>query len=463
MASEHEVRISDNDRNEVVDHLRAFTGDGRLTLDEFEERVEIVLNARTRSELAPALDGLPPVSLTIDQRPPPPPLVASPAGGDTVPAGKTRWIVSVMSGSDRKGRWRITRRTNVVSVMGGASLDLRQAVFESSVVDITCVAVMGGVEIIVPEGVPVDFDGFVLMGGRDEKVADVPVLPGAPLVRVRAYGVWGGVSVKSKPPPGTKRPRRSRSRSRDRADEPDEQPATPGFMSPPPPPPPPPLPLTPGTPPLGPIPIFGQAEPVPVVSDRHAPTPEAPAYAADAPSTNGNANGAAHHEPGTLTIVATDIVGSTSLAERMGDQRWLTVLRAHNAAVREQITRHHGTEVKQSGDGFIATFRSSRDAVRTAVSIRRSVGSLDTPGLDAPLQLRIGVHAGELEHDGDDVYGVNVSTVCRIADAAAPGEILVSGVVRELADSTSDLSFGESREVVLAGRTYPLRVHTAFG
>ena len=91
-----------------------------------------------------------------------------------------------MGGSDRKGRWRITRRTNVVAVMGGASIDLRQAVFESAVVDITCVAVMGGVDIIVPEGVPVDFDGFVLMGGRDEKVADVPALPGAPLVRVRA-------------------------------------------------------------------------------------------------------------------------------------------------------------------------------------------------------------------------------------------------------------------------------------
>ena len=80
-----------------------------------------------------------------------------------------------------------------------------------------------------------------------------------------------------------------------------------------------------------------------------------------------------------------------------------------------------------------------------------------------PLTLRIGIHAGELEHDGADVYGVNVSTACRIAGAASPGEILVSGVVRELADSTSDLTFGESREVVLAGRSYPLRVHAAYG
>ena len=476
VASEHEVRISDHDRNEVIDQLRAFTGDGRLTLDEFEERVEIVLAARTRSELEPALADLPPVPLTIDQRPAPP----APAAGDAPPQGKARWIVSVMGGSDRKGRWRISRRTNVVAVMGGASLDLRQAVFESSVVDITCVSVMGGVDVIVPEGVPVDFDGFILMGGRDERVADVPTLPGAPLVRVRAYGMWGGVTVKSKPPPGTRRPR-SRGRGRSRADSPDDPPPR-SFTNDVPPPPPPP-PLTPGTPPLVHLPPNDLSVPVPVVPEgvpRSRPSrrsggcrPVLPAPARDPmrlrhPSgsvgTNGtSSNGSTDHGFGTLTIVATDIVGSTSLAERMGDQRWLTVLRAHNAAVREQIARHHGTEIKQSGDGFIATFRSSRDAVRTAVAIRRSVGSLDSPSLDAPLELRIGVHAGELEHDGADVYGVNVSTACRIAGAAAPGEILVSGVVRELANSTSDLAFGESREVVLAGRSFPLRVHAAYG
>ena len=469
VASEHEVRISDRDRNEVIDQLRAFTGDGRLTLDEFEERVEVVLTARTRSELAPALADLPPVPLSIDERPPPP--APQHPAGDTRPPDKARWIVSVMGGSDRKGRWHISRRTNVVAVMGGAALDLRQAVFESSVVDITCVAVMGGVDVIVPEGVPVDFDGFVLMGGRDERLADVPTLPGAPLVRVRAYGLWGGVTVKSKPPPGTRKPR-SRGRGRSRSHSPDDPPPR-SFTHDVPPHPPPPLPLTPGTPPLVHLPPNDLSIPVPVIppfgrpqqgrADPRAES-EPPEPSRASVGTNGATNNGDHgHEFGTLTILATDIVGSTSLAERMGDQRWLTVLQAHNAAVREQISRHHGTEIKQSGDGFIATFRSSRDAVRTAVAIRRSVGSLDEPSLETPLTLRIGVHAGELEHDGADVYGVNVSTACRIAGAAAPGEILVSGVVRELADSTSDLTFGESREVVLAGRSYPLRVHAAYG
>jgi class 3 adenylate cyclase len=162
---------------------------------------------------------------------------------------------------------------------------------------------------------------------------------------------------------------------------------------------------------------------------------------------------------GTLSIVATDIVGSTAIAETLGDQGWLQVLRAHNHAVREQLTSHHGTEVKQSGDGFLATFRSARDAVRAAVAIRQAIGKLDLPDETPPLRLRIGVHAGELEHDGHDVYGVNVSTACRIASVAEPDEILVSGVVRELAASTSDLSFGTGREVQLAGRAYPIKVH----
>src|SRR5262249_38699249 len=153
------------------------------------------------------------------------------------------------------------------------------------------------------------------------------------------------------------------------------------------------------------------------------------------------------------SILATDIVGSTALAESLGDQRWLTVLQAHNQAIRREISSHRGTEVKQSGDGFVATFRSARDAVRAGVAIRSAVDALDIPNLATPLQLRIGVHAGEVEHDGSDVYGVNVSTACRIAGAARPGEVLVSGVVHDLADSTSDLSFGEDRQVELAGRS----------
>ena len=220
VASEHEVRISDHDRNEVIDQLRAFTGDGRLTLDEFEERVEVVLAAgRAPSSNRPSPTCRRCRSPATSARRPRRRLRPR----DPLPRDKARWIVSVMGGSDRKGRWRISRRTNVVAIMGGASLDLRQAVFESSVVDITCVSVMGGVDVIVPEGVPVDFDGFILMGGRDERLADVPTLPGAPLVRVRAYGMWGGVTVKSKPPPGTRSPR-SRGRGRSRSGRPDDPP-----------------------------------------------------------------------------------------------------------------------------------------------------------------------------------------------------------------------------------------------
>jgi class 3 adenylate cyclase len=188
----------------------------------------------------------------------------------------------------------------------------------------------------------------------------------------------------------------------------------------------------------------------------------APATAPAAPSAAAAPSSAPRPSPGTgtLTILVTDIVGSTSHSERLGDQRWLEVLRAHNALVREEIAREGGTEVKHSGDGFLATFSSARAAVRTALGVKQAIERHRAQHPDPPIEVRIGLHAGEVEHDSDDVFGVNVSTASRIAGAAEPGEVLVSGVVRDLAESTSDLRFGAAREVALAGRSAPLRVHT---
>jgi class 3 adenylate cyclase len=163
---------------------------------------------------------------------------------------------------------------------------------------------------------------------------------------------------------------------------------------------------------------------------------------------------------GTVSILVTDIVGSTAMSERLGDQRWLGVLQSHNALVREQVGRHAGTEVKQMGDGFIVTFDSSRDAVRAANGIRRAMEGYCVGHPDSPIQLRIAVHAGEVARDGADVFGLNVSTAAHLADVTPPGEVLVSGVVRELAGSTTDLEFGPPREVAVAGRAAPLVVHS---
>ena len=166
--------------------------------------------------------------------------------------------------------------------------------------------------------------------------------------------------------------------------------------------------------------------------------------------------------PGTLvTVVCTDIVGSTRYADTLGDQRWRGVLQTHNALVREQLAAHGGTEVKTSGDGFLVTFPSARRAVQFAVDVQDKLAEYRAGHPETPLEIRIGVHAGEVEHDGADVVGRNVALACRLCDAAAPGEVLASAVVADLADSASDLSFGPARQHQLAGIDRPVNAHAA--
>ena len=198
-----DIRVSDQDREQVIAVLRSATGEGRLTLDEFSELAGAVFAARTRGELDAVLANLP---LPVERKMPPPgagPVPAQTGGAapttrsGTAPASRT--IIAVMSGQKRKGRWRVAEQTTAFAFWGGIDLDLRGAIIEGTVVEITAVAIMGGIDITVPEGIPVEMDGFVLMGGSDNRVRDLPVLPGAPLIRVKAYGMWGGVSVRSKP------------------------------------------------------------------------------------------------------------------------------------------------------------------------------------------------------------------------------------------------------------------------
>ena len=157
---------------------------------------------------------------------------------------------------------------------------------------------------------------------------------------------------------------------------------------------------------------------------------------------------------GVVTIVCTDIVGSTRLADTLGDQRYRDLVGAHNAIVRGQLARHAGTEVKNTGDGFLVTFASARSAVAFALDLHEAVRSLD-------LQLRIGVHAGEVERDGSDIVGRNVSLACRLCDSATPGEVLASAMVADLTDSSSDLAFGDDRELQLAGIDRPIHARPA--
>jgi hypothetical protein len=177
--SEPALRASDAERERAVELLCRHSVDGRLTLEEFAERIGLVYDAKTREELDQLTRDLPAETAQVPAR-----------------AGKrARWIVSVMGGTHRRGRFRLGARTNVVTFMGGANIDLRQVELEESEAAITVVAFMGGVNIVVPEGVDVELTGFAFMGGKAYRPGKRPPPPGAPHLRVRAFSFMGGVSV----------------------------------------------------------------------------------------------------------------------------------------------------------------------------------------------------------------------------------------------------------------------------
>jgi class 3 adenylate cyclase len=125
------------------------------------------------------------------------------------------------------------------------------------------------------------------------------------------------------------------------------------------------------------------------------------------------------------TVLFTDLVASTERAVALGDRRWRELLLAHHAAVRRELTRFRGHEIHTAGDGFLATFDGPARAVRCAMAIRQAVRILG-------LELRAGVHTGEIELMGDDVGGIAVHIGARVAAEAYPGEVLVSSTVKDL-------------------------------
>src|ERR687898_2678814 len=123
------------------------------------------------------------------------------------------------------------------------------------------------------------------------------------------------------------------------------------------------------------------------------------------------------------TVMFTDIVGSTEQAAELGDARWRDLLSAHQEALRRELTRFRGREVKTLGDGCLATFDGPARAIRCALAIAEAIRSLG-------LEVRIGLHSGEVELMGDDVGGVAVHIAARVGDLAEAGEVLVSSTVK---------------------------------
>jgi Domain of unknown function (DUF1707)/Cell wall-active antibiotics response 4TMS YvqF len=184
VSDELDLRASDAERERVAVALREHCAAGRLTLEELSERLDEAYRARTAGELEKALRELPTEAAPRPRRSP------------------KRFTISILGGVERRGRWRVPRRSFVLSLLGGSDLDLRQAEIDADVVTIWTFAVIGGVDIYVPEGVEVDAGGFALLGGVDEHGADTPPRPGSPLVRVRCLALIGGADIWRVPPGG---------------------------------------------------------------------------------------------------------------------------------------------------------------------------------------------------------------------------------------------------------------------
>jgi hypothetical protein len=179
------LRVSDAERDAVLRTLGDQAAVGRLTLDELEERSGRALTAKTRGELA---------TLTSDL-----PVEASPG---SAPSGKkpVRWMVAIMGGSHRRGRFRAVGRINAVAFMGGDEIDLREAEIEGGELTFTLFAFMGGANIYVPDSVDLEVGGFSFMGGHEEVGSNRTPRPGAPVIRVRIYNMMSGATIYRLPP-----------------------------------------------------------------------------------------------------------------------------------------------------------------------------------------------------------------------------------------------------------------------
>lgn len=402
-----QVRVSDAERTAVVEALRTHCADGRLTLDEFAERVEVALGAKERTELEGALVDLPsvlPTAAASPQRSRPP----------------VRTTIAVMGGSEQKGRWRLEGEHTAIAVMGGAVVDLRHAEIVGEEVAITAIAIMGAVDVIVPEGIEVELSGLAIMGAKQSRLRGREPLPGSPLVRVKAFAFWGGVCVKTKT---------SRAEKAERVREKIELAREIGVF--------PPV----GTPPPWEARRHERAA-------RHAASRERRAQRGPrAPEAPGSSRRSSRRRlpEGTVTVLVTDIEGSTEMAEALGDLRFRQVLAQHEDVVRACVDQHEGFVVKGTGDGFLLAFASARQALLCASELQHSFDDQNE------LAIRMGVHTGEVVRADGDLYGKTVIVASRLAGEATGGEVLVSEITKALTESGGDLRFGDTRQVTLKG------------
>jgi class 3 adenylate cyclase len=154
-----------------------------------------------------------------------------------------------------------------------------------------------------------------------------------------------------------------------------------------------------------------------------------------------------------VTILFCDMVDYAGMTERLGDQASRQLLHDHHRIVRDALARHDGREINVQGDGFMLAFGGVARALRCAVEIQRAISAYVPRAGGETIAVHIGVHTGDAVAEGDDFLGLTVIVASRLADAAAPGEILVSSLSEQLVQGSSEFTFAGHRETQLKGMT----------
>jgi Domain of unknown function (DUF1707)/Cell wall-active antibiotics response 4TMS YvqF len=178
------LRVSDAERDAVLKSLGDHAAAGRLTLDELEERAGKALEAKTRGELTSLTSDLPAAAPEVQ------PSARKPV----------RWMIAIMGGSHRRGRFRAASQINALAIMGGHEIDLREAEIEGGELTLTLISIMGGSNVYVPDSVEVEATGVSIMGGHNEEGSARPPRPGAPVIRIRMFNLMGGANIYRLPP-----------------------------------------------------------------------------------------------------------------------------------------------------------------------------------------------------------------------------------------------------------------------
>src|SRR3989304_4908098 len=153
----------------------------------------------------------------------------------------------------------------------------------------------------------------------------------------------------------------------------------------------------------------------------------------------------------TVTVLFTDVVGSTGMRTSRGDAAAQEIMHAHDELVRQQIEQHSGQEVKTIGDSFMVAFVSARKAVDCAVAVQRALEEHNRRSPSQQVQVRIGLNTGEVVREGDDLFGAAVDAAKRIEAKAGGGRFLVSEAVRAVIGSVKDLGFVDRGRFRLKG------------